>query len=211
MTADSGSVANWYARDLKFRRGMMGSLSGGLASLGAGTPYAVAAKFAYPDRSVIALMGDGAMQMNGINVLIDVAKYWREWATPNWICLVLNNRDFNQVTWEERAQAGDPKTMSTQSIPDMPYHKFAELMGLRGIFVNSPEQIGPAWDAALSSDRPVVLEAYTDPNVPPLPPHVTREQAFAFLHSLPRDPEKGSVLVNSARQVLANWLPGHGR
>ena len=144
VTADSGSVANWYARDLKFRRGMMGSLSGGLASLGAGTPYAVAAKFAYPDRTVIALMGDGAMQMNGINVLIDVAKYWREWATLNWIRLVLNNRDLNQVTWEERAQAGDPKTMSTQSIPDMPYHKFAELMGLRGIFVNSPEQIGPA-------------------------------------------------------------------
>ena len=211
VTADSGSVANWYARDLKFRRGMMGSLSGGLASLGAGTPYAVAAKFAYPDRTVIATMGDGAMQMNGINVLIDVAKYWREWTTPNWICLVLNNRDLNQVTWEERAQSGDPKTMKTQSIPDMPYHKFAELMGLRGIFVDRPEQIGPAWDAALSADRPVVLEAYTDPNVPPLPPHITREQAFAFLNSIPRDPERGSVLVNSARQVLANWLPGRGR
>ncbi len=211
VTADSGSVANWYARDLKFRRGMMGSLSGGLASLGAGTPYAVAAKFAHPDRTVIATMGDGAMQMNGINVLIDVAKYWREWATPNWICLVLNNRDLNQVTWEERAQSGDPKTMSTQSIPDMPYHKFAELMGLRGIFVDSPEQVGPAWDEALRSDRPVVLEAYTDPNVPPLPPHITKEHAFAFLNSLPRDPEKGSVFVQSTKQVLANWLPGRGR
>ncbi len=207
VTADSGSAANWYARDLKFRRGMMGSLSGGLASLGAGTPYAVAAKFAYPDRVVIACMGDGAMQMNGLNVLIDVAKYWKEWATPNWICLVLNNRDLNQVTWEERIQSGDPKTMSTQSIPDMPYHKYAELLGLKGIFVDDPEKVGAAWDEALASDRPVVLEAYTDPNVPPLPPHITLDQAKKFAMSVPRDPERGSILRNVAREVMASVLP----
>ncbi len=207
VTADSGSAANWYARDLKFRRGMMGSLSGGLASLGAGTPYAVAAKFAYPDRTVIACMGDGAMQMNGLNVLIDVAKYWKEWATPNWICLVLNNRDLNQVTWEERIQSGEPKTMSTQSIPDMPYHKYAELLGLKGIFVDDPEKVGAAWDEALASDRPVVLEAYTDPNVPPLPPHITLDQAKKFAMSVPRDPERGSILRNVAREVMASVLP----
>ena len=207
VTADSGSAANWYARDLKFRRGMMGALSGGLASLGAGTPYAVAAKFAFPDRTVIACMGDGAMQMNGINVLITVSKYWKEWATPNWICLVLNNRDLNQVTWEERIQSGDPKTMSTQSIPDMPYHKYAELLGLKGIFVDDPDQVGAAWDEALASDRPVVLEAYTDPNVPPLPPHITLDQAKKFAMSVPRDPERGSILRNVAREVLASVLP----
>ena len=207
VTADSGSAANWYARDLKFRRGMMGSLSGSLASLGAGTPYAVAAKFAYPDRTVIACMGDGAMQMNGITVLIDVAKYWKEWATPNWICLVLNNRDLNQVTWEERIQSGDPKTMSTQSISDMPYHKYAELLGLKGIFVDDPEKVGAAWDEALASDRPVVLEAYTDPNVPPLPPHITLDQAKKFAMSVPRDPERGSILRNVAREVMASVLP----
>ena len=95
LTGDSGSVANWYARDIKMRRGMKGSLSGGLASLGAGTPYAVAAKFAFPERTVIAFMGDGAMQMNGMNVMITVAKYWREWASPTFIVLVLNNRDLN--------------------------------------------------------------------------------------------------------------------
>ncbi len=207
VTADSGSAANWYARDLKFRRGMMGSLSGGLASLGAGTPYAVAAKFAFPDRTVITCMGDGAMQMNGINVLITVSKYWKEWATPNWICLVLNNRDLNQVTWEERIQSGDPKTMSTQSIPDMPYHKYAELLGLKGIFVDDPDKVGAAWDEALASDRPVVLEAYVDPNVPPLPPHITLDQAKKFAMSVPRDPERGSILRNVAREVMASVLP----
>ena len=202
VTADSGSVANWYARDLKFRRGMMGSLSGGLASLGAGTPYAVAAKFAHQDRTVIACMGDGAMQMNGINVLITVSKYWREWETPNWICLVLNNRDLNQVTWEERVQSGDPKTMSTQSIPDMPYHKYAELLGLKGIFVDDPEKVGAAWEEALAADRPVVLEAYTDANVPPLPPHITLDQAKKFMMSVPRDPERGGIIRNVAREMF---------
>ena len=208
VTADSGSAANWYARDLKFKRGMMGSLSGGLASLGAGTPYAVAAKFAYPERPVIACMGDGAMQMNGINVLITVSKYWREWATPHWICLVLNNRDLNQVTWEERIQSGEPKTMSTQSIPDFAYHKYAELLGLKGIFVNDPDKVGAAWDEALASDRPVVLEAYTDPNVPPLPPHITLDQAKQFMLSVPRDPERGSIIRNVAKEVLAAVMPG---
>ncbi len=152
-------------------------------------------------------MGDGAMQMNGINVLITVSKYWKEWATPNWICLVLNNRDLNQVTWEERIQSGDPKTLSTQSIPDMPYHKYAELLGLKGIFVDDPDQVGAAWDEALASDRPVVLEAYTDPNVPPLPPHITLDQAKKFAMSVPRDPERGSILRNVAREVLASVLP----
>ena len=210
ITADSGSVANWYARDLKFRRGMMGSLSGSLASLGAGTPYAVAAKFAHPDRTVIACMGDGAMQMNGINVLITVSKYWREWETPHWICLVLNNRDLNQVTWEERIQSGEPKTMSTQSIPDMRYSKYAELLGLKGIFVDDPDKVGAAWEEALASDRPVVLEAFTDPTVPPLPPHITLDQAKLFMESVPRDPERGSIIRNVAREMFAAVGLGRG-
>ena len=145
------------------RRGMKGSLSGGLASLGAGTPYAVAAKFAFPERHVIAFMGDGAMQMNGLNVMITVSKYWKEWATPNFIVMVLNNRDLNQVTWEERVQIGAGKTESTQAIPDMPYHKYAELLGLKGIFCDHPDRIKAAWEEALNADRPVILEFYTDP------------------------------------------------
>jgi len=208
MTGDSGSVANWYARDIKMRRGMMGSLSGSLASLGAATPYAMAAKMAFPDRVVIAFIGDGAMQMNGMNVMITISKYWREWSNPRLIVMVLNNRDLNQVTWEERVQLGDGKTESTQSIPDVPYHKYAELLGLKGIFVDDPERLGAAWDEALAADRPVILECYTDPNVPPLPPHITLKDAKNFMTMMGTEPELGSVLKNSARQVLANVLPG---
>jgi pyruvate dehydrogenase (quinone) len=208
ITADSGSVANWYARDLKMRRGMKASLSGGLASLGAGTPYALAGKMAYPDRTVIACMGDGAMQMNGLNVMITISKYWKQWSNPHLIVLVLNNRDLNQVTWEERIQLGAGKTESTQSIPDFPYHKYAELIGLKGIFVDNPDRVGAAWDEALASDRPVILEAYTDPNVPPLPPHITLQEAKNFLSMMPSEPELGSVLKDSAKELLASVLPG---
>ncbi len=208
MTGDSGSVANWYARDIKVRRGMMGSLSGGLASLGAATPYAMAAKMAYPDRPVIGFIGDGAMQMNGLNVMITVSKYWKQWSEPAFIIMVLNNRDLNQVTWEERVQLGDGKTESTQSIPDFPYHRYAELIGLKGIFVNDPEKLGAAWDEALAADRPVILEVYADPNVPPLPPHIAFKDAKNFMSMIFDEPELGSVLKNSARQMLAGILPG---
>src|ERR1700739_2981831 len=201
MTGDSGSVANWYARDIKMRRGMKGSLSGGLASLGAGTPYAVAAKFAFPERQVVAFMGDGAMQMNGLNVMITVAKYWKEWTTPNFIVMVLNNRDLNQVTWEERVQIGAGKTESTQAIPDMPYHKYATLLGLKGIFCDHPDRIKAAWEEALNADRPVILEFYTDPNVPPLPPHITLKDARNFMSSLPSEPELASVIRNSTKEM----------
>ena len=207
ITADSGSAANWFARDLKMRRGMKASLSGGLASLGAGTPYAMAAKMAFPERTVIACMGDGAMQMNGLNVMITISKYWKLWSNPRLIVLVLNNRDLNQVTWEERVQLGDGKTESTQSIPDFPYHKYAELLGLKGIFVNDPEKVGAAWDEALSADRPVILEAYTDPNVPPLPPHITLKDAKNFMTMMVDEPELGSVVKGSIKQMLAGILP----
>ena len=207
VTADSGSVANWYARDLKFRRGMKGSLSGSLASLGAATPYAVAAKMAYPDRVVIGTIGDGAMQMNGMNVMITVSKYWKEWSNPHFILMVLNNRDLNQVTWEERVQLGDGKTESTQSIPDFPYAKYAELLGLKGIFCNDSETVGASWDEALASDRPVILEFYTDSNVPPLPPHITLKDAEHFMTMMPSEPELGSVLKNSAKELISTILP----
>ena len=212
VTSDSGSCANWYARDLKIRRGMMCSLSGGLASMGAAVPYAIAAKFAHPDRPVIALVGDGAMQMNNMAELITVAKYWREWKSPRWIVGVFNNEDLNQVTWEQRVMEGDPKFNASQRIPNVPYHKFAELIGLKGIFVDDPERVGPAWEEALAADRPVVVEFKTDPEVPPLPPHITLKQAKAFAAALwEGDPEEGSVIMGAARQVLASVLPGKGK
>ncbi|MGN8086022.1 thiamine pyrophosphate-requiring protein [Ralstonia sp. 22086] len=210
VTSDSGTCANWYARDIKFKPGMMGSLSGGLASMGAAVPYAIAAKFAYPDRPVIALVGDGAMQMNNMAELITVSKYWKRWKSPKWICMVLNNQDLNEVTWEQRVMEGDPKFPASQDIPDVPYHRFAELIGLKGIYVDNPDQLAGAWDEALDADRPVVLEVKTDPDVPPLPPHVTLQQARNFATALAYgDPDASGVLRGTARQVLSALFPVH--
>ncbi|CAB3743236.1 thiamine pyrophosphate-requiring protein [Paraburkholderia rhynchosiae] len=210
VTSDSGSCANWYARDLKVKRGMMCSLSGGLASMGAAVPYAIAAKFAHPDRPVIALVGDGAMQMNNMAELITVSKYWKQWYDPRWICMVLHNDDLNQVTWEQRVMNGDPKFEASQDLPSVPYHRFAELIGLRGFYVEDAERMAAVWDEALASDRPVVIEVKTDPNVPPLPPHITLQQAKAFATALfEGDPNEGNVIIDTARQVLGAVLPGH--
>ncbi|HEY1144579.1 MAG TPA: thiamine pyrophosphate-requiring protein [Sphingomicrobium sp.] len=209
VTSDSGSCANWYARDLKFRRGMMGSLSGGLASMGAAVPYAIAAKFAHPDRPVIALVGDGAMQMNNMAELITVAKYWESWSDPRWICCVWNNEDLNQVTWEQRVMEGNPKFDATQQIPDVPYHKFAGLIGLRGIFCDESDGVGRAWDEALAAESPVVIEFKTDPEVPPLPPHITLDQARKFSSTIVKgDPEQTSMIAGAVRQILSPVLAG---
>ncbi len=209
LSSDSGSAANWYARDIRLRRGMMASLSGTLATMGPGVPYAIGAKFAHPDRPVFALVGDGAMQMNGINELITIAKYRHQWADQRLFVLVLNNRDLNQVTWEQRAMEGDPKFEGSQDLPDFPYASYAELLGLKGIRVERPEQVGPAWDEALAADRPVVYEAVTDPEVPPLPPHITLEQAKALTSALlAGDPHAGRIIKQSFKQKVEEFLPG---
>lgn len=205
LAADSGSAANWYARHLKIRRGMMASLSGGLATMGPGVPYVIAAKFAFPERVAIALVGDGAMQMNGNAELITIARYWKQWKDPRVIIMVLNNRDLNQVTWEQRALAGDPKYNTAQHVPDFSYARYAEMLGLKGILVNAPDQVGAAWDAALAADRPCVIEAITDPDVPPLPPHIDFAQAAAFMSSMLKgDSDTSGMIKSSAKQVLAN-------
>ncbi len=209
ISADSGSSANWFARDVKLRRGMKASLSGTLATMGPGVPYAIAAKFAFPDRVAIALVGDGAMQMNGSGELVTIAKYWQRWSDPRLIVLVLHNNDLNQVTWEQRAMEGDPKFEATQEIPDFPYARYADLIGLKGIRCDDPEQLGAAWDEALAADRPVVLEAITDPEVPPLPPHITFEQArnltSAIIHG---DPDWRRIIGQSFRQKVQEFIPG---
>jgi pyruvate dehydrogenase (quinone) len=209
LSSDSGSSANWYARDIRLRKGMMASLSGTLATMGPGVPYAIAAKFAYPHRPVIALVGDGAMQMNGINELITIAKYRHRWPDQRLVVLVLNNRDLNQVTWEQRAMEGNPKFEGSQDLPDFPYASYAELLGLKGIRVDSPDRVGSAWDEALNADRPVVYEAITDPEVPPLPPHITVEQAKALSSALMAgDPNAGRIIKQSFSQKLQEYLPG---
>ena len=207
LSADSGTTANWYGRIIKARGTMQGSLSGNLASMGAAVPYAIAAKFAYPDRPVVCFTGDGAMQMNGLNELITVQKYWEKWSDPRLIFIVLNNRDLNQVTWEMRVEEGNPKLPMTQTLPDYPYDEFGRSLGFLGIRVDQPEQLGPAFDQALAANRPVVINVYTDPNVETLPPHITIEQAKKFAAALSKgDPEEEGIIKQSVKNMVGGVL-----
>ena len=206
LLADSGSATNWWARQLKMRRGMKSALSGTLASMCPAVPYALAAKFAYPDRPVIACLGDGAFQMLGVNGLIDIARYHDRWSNQQLVILVLNNRDLNQVTWEQRVLAGDPKLEASQVLPDFPYAAYAELLGLGGIRVDDPEQVADAWDEALAADKPVLLEAVTDPEVPPLPPHIRFEQALKLAQALPGDPARGEIISQSVKGKIKEFV-----
>ncbi|HEY2763307.1 MAG TPA: thiamine pyrophosphate-requiring protein [Pseudonocardiaceae bacterium] len=212
ITSDSGSAANWYARHLRIRRGMRASLSGNLATMGPGVPYATGAKFAHPDRAVLALVGDGAMQMNGINELITVAKYYREWTDPRFVVGVLNNRDLNQVTWELRAMGGSPTFPPSQELPDFPYAGYAESLGLGGIKVTEPGQVRGAWEQALAADRPCVVEFVTDPAVPPIPPHADLDQMEKTAEALLRgDPEAWDIVKSGVKSKAQEFLPGRGR
>ena len=212
IACDTGSGTNWYARDIKLRRGMKATLCGGLATMGPGMPYALAAKFAHPDRPVLAIVGDGAMQMNGMNALITLSKYWKRWSDPRFVVLVLNNRDLNQVTWEMRAQNGDPKFEASQELPDFPYARYAELLGFKGLFVDKPEDLAAVWDEAMAVRGPVVVEACTDPNVPPLPPHITLKNAAAMMATLAKgDPEAWDMLKDTAKDLVQSYLPHGGK
>ena len=210
ITADSGSSANWYARQLKFRDHMRGSLSGNLATMGPGVPYGIGAKFGCPDRPVIVFAGDGAMQMNGLAELITIKHYWREWTDPRLIIAVLHNNDLNQVTWEMRAMEGAPKFTESQVLPDVDYAAFAASLGLHGINVDKPDQLGPAWEQALSADRPTLLDVRTDPDVPPIPPHATFEQAKdAAMALLKGDENRWGVIKEGLKTKAQELLPGN--
>jgi pyruvate dehydrogenase (quinone) len=207
VTSDSGSATNWWARHLKMRAGMKAALSGTLATMCPAVPYALAAKMAYPERAVIACLGDGAMQMLGINALIDIAKYKDRWSNKQLVILVLNNHDLNQVTWEQRVMSGDPKLDASQVLPDFPFARYAELLGLKGIRVDSPDQVAPAWDEAFAADGPVLIEAVTDPEVPPLPPHIRFEQAKELAGALAAgDPARGRIVRQSLKGKLAEFV-----
>ncbi|GGM46405.1 thiamine pyrophosphate-requiring protein [Longimycelium tulufanense] len=212
ITSDSGSAANWYARHLKFRGRMRGSLSGTLATMGCGMPYATAAKFAHPDRPVFALVGDGAMQMNGLNELLTIEMYWQEWRDRRLVVGVLNNGDLNQVTWELRAMGGSPQFLPSQRLPEFPYASFAESIGLHGIRVDKPDTVRGAWEEALRCDRPCVVEFLTDPNIPPIPPHATWEQMEKTAAALLKgDPEAWNILKQGTKVKMQEMLPGSGR
>ncbi|MGK5727988.1 thiamine pyrophosphate-requiring protein [Streptomyces sp. URMC 124] len=209
LTADSGSAANWYARHLRMRGTMRGSLSGTLATMGPGVPYAIGAKFAHPDRPAIALVGDGAMQMNGMAELITAGKYYKEWQDPRLIVAVLNNQDLNQVTWEMRAMEGAPQFLPSQAIPDVPYADFARSIGLDGVRVEEPGGVVPAWERALAADRPFVIDFRTDPAVPPIPPHATLDQIEAAAAAvLKGDSDRAAVVRQGLKAKIQEMLPG---
>jgi pyruvate dehydrogenase (quinone) len=204
ITCDCGTATAWYARDVKLRDGMLAALSGNLVTMGTGVPYAAAAKFVHPDRPVIALVGDGAMQMNGNSELLTIAKYWRRWSDPRLVVLVLNNADLNFVTWEQRATHGDAKFEASQELPEFPYARYAELIGLQGIRIDAPAHVDTAWHTALHASRPVVIEAIVDPAVPPLPPHITFDQAASLLKAILKgDPDAAGIVRQSMRELAA--------
>ncbi|MFF1281351.1 thiamine pyrophosphate-requiring protein [Streptomyces sp. NPDC058299] len=212
LTSDSGSVANWYARHITMRPGMRGSLSGTLATMGPGVPYAIGAKFAHPDRPVFALVGDGAMQMNGLAEMITAAKYRDRWSDPRLVVAVWNNQDLNQVTWEMRAMEGAPSFLPSQSLPDVQYAAFARSLGLTGIRVEKAEDVEAGWRAALEADGPAVIEFLTDPAVPPIPPHATWEQMEATAKSvLKGDADRGSMIKQGLKAKVQEFLPGRDK
>ncbi|GAA2295189.1 thiamine pyrophosphate-requiring protein [Streptomyces kunmingensis] len=212
LAADSGSAANWYARHLRLRGSMRGSLSGTLATMGPGVPYVIGAKFAHPGRPAIALVGDGAMQMNGLAELITAAKYWQEWENPQLIVAVLNNQDLNQVTWEMRAMSGAPQFLPSQALPDVPYADFARSIGLNGARVEKPGDVESAWRQALASDRPFVLDFRTDPAVPPIPPHASLDQIEAAATAILKgDSDSADVVKQGFKAKVQEMLPGGRR
>jgi pyruvate dehydrogenase (quinone) len=207
LTSDSGSATNWWARHLRMRRGMQAALSGTLATMCPAIPYALAAKFAHPDRPVVAATGDGAFQMLGVNALIDVARYHDRWENQQLVVCVLNNHDLNQVTWEQRVMSGDPRLEVSQSLPDFDYAGYARLLGLHGVRAERPEQVGPAWEECLAAGRPALLEVVTDPEVPPLPPHITFQQARTLSQALLKgDPATPRILRESLKGKLAEFV-----
>jgi pyruvate dehydrogenase (quinone) len=209
ISADSGSAANWYARNIKLRPGMRGSLSGTLATMGNGVPYMVGAKFSNPGRPAIAFVGDGAMQMNGINELITISKYWQEWSDPRLVIAVLHNNDLNQVTWEMRAMEGAPQFLPSQQLPSFPYAHYARSIGLEGILVEKPEEIGGAWRKALASDRPCLIEFVTDPAVPPIPPHASLDQIEKMIGAVVRgDSDRWDIIKEGVKLKAQEFLPG---
>ena len=202
VLADSGSATNWWARHLRLRRGMDAALSGTLATMCPAVPYALAAKLAFPQRPVIACLGDGAMQMIGINGLIDLARYQERWSGPL-VVLVLNNGDLNQVTWEQRVLAGDAKLETSQNLPAFDFAAYARQLGLEGIRVEEPGEVGPAWERALAHPGPALLDVVTDPEVPPLPPHIRMEHAKGMASALFHgDPEGPRIVRQTVRDKL---------
>ncbi|HEU0285475.1 MAG TPA: thiamine pyrophosphate-dependent enzyme [Nocardioidaceae bacterium] len=211
ISSDSGSAANWYARHIRMRGQMRGSLSGTLATMGPAVPYAIGAKFAHADRPAVAFEGDGAMQMSGMAELLTICRYWREWTDPRLIVAVLHNNDLNQVTWELRAMGGTPKFVESQALPDTSYADVATAAGLDAITVTQPDQLAAAWKTALNADRPYLLDIHCDPDIPPIPPHATLDQMTNVAKALMKgDTSRWGVVKEGIKTKAQEVLPGKG-
>lgn len=208
LSADSGSTASWYARDIKIRKGMKASLSGTLATMCPAVPYSIAAKFAFPDRMPIALAGDGAMQMLGINGMITIASNWKKWSDSRFMILVLNNQDLNMVSWEQRITEGNTKFKASQDVPRFNYAAYGEMLGFEGIRIEKEKDIISGIERAMLATRPVIVDVLSDPNVPPLPPHITFKQAKAFTSALVKgDTDFWGMIKQTYKDVIETYLP----
>ncbi|RAN76283.1 thiamine pyrophosphate-requiring protein [Bacillus sp. SRB_336] len=207
VTCDAGSTADWYGHHIRLQRGMMGDLSGRLASMLAAMPYAVAAKFAFSERSVICTIGDGAFQMLGMNELITIKKYMQEWENPQFIIMVLHNNDLTQVSWEMRTEDANPVWETSQDVESIDYAGWADLLGFTGIRVRSDDDVAAAWDTAFATRGITLIDAYTSKNVPPLPPNITFEFAKNTGEALLKgDPSELGVLRDSAEALLSEGV-----
>jgi pyruvate dehydrogenase (quinone) len=207
VTADAGTSADWYGHYIRLHDGMLGDLSGRLATMIAAMPYAEAAKFAYPDRTVVCTIGDGAFQMLGMNELITIKKYLSRWSDPTFIVLVLHNDDLTQVSWEMRTEDANPVWETAQAVESVDYAGWARLLGFNGITVTDDDDVAAAWDAAFAHRGVTVIDAHTSKNVPPLPPHITAEfaknTAFALLKG---DPAGLGVIKDSATSLVTEGV-----
>ncbi|MFI5911777.1 thiamine pyrophosphate-requiring protein [Dactylosporangium sp. NPDC051541] len=207
VAVDVGSVTYWYARHLRLPAGVPAHLCSTLACMGCGLPYGLAAKLAAPGAPVVVLTGDGAMQMAGLAELVTVAARWRDWADPRFVICVLNNRDLAEVSWEQREMEGEPRFAESQRLPDVPYAQWADLLGLRGVRVTDPGEVDEAWWQALHADRPVLIDAVTDPAIPLLPPLQDEEQVRPMYEGLAA--EDGDLAVR-AEEHLRRERAGEG-
>ncbi|PZE25689.1 thiamine pyrophosphate-requiring protein [Curtobacterium sp. MCBD17_028] len=207
VTADAGTTADWFGHHIRLKRGMRGDLSGRLATMLAAMPYAVAAKLAHSDKTVVCTIGDGAFQMLGMNELITVKKYMQQWETKQFIIVVMHNDDLAQVSWEMRTEDGNPLWRGSQDVESMDYAGYAELLGFRGVQVRSDDQVESAVAEAFAHDGVTLIDAYVSRNVPPLPPHITREYALNTAKSLLKgDPMEAGVIRDSASALATEGI-----
>jgi pyruvate dehydrogenase (quinone) len=199
VTADAGTTADWYGHHVRLGRGMRGDLSGRLATMLAAMPYAMAAKFAFPDRPVVCTIGDGAFQMLGMNELITLKKYGKQWANKQFVILVMHNDDLAQVSWEMRTEDANPLWRAAQDVESIDYAGFAQLLGFRGVRVDSDDEVAAAMDAAFAHDGVTVIDAIVSRHVPPLPPHISADYAKNVGLALAKgDPFTAEVVKDSA-------------